>query len=100
VNSSHRRKREVSNIVVKLLTLDFVLQHLDADYFDEESDKVGYFHGELGIEKAYLPFHAYKPANKVKPPTTRYFVDKFPIFSAAAPLAHGLRRRRWRKPAV
>jgi hypothetical protein len=80
VNSAHRRKREISDIVVKLLTLDFVLHHLDADYFDEESDKVGYFHGELGIDQAYLPFRAYKPAIEAKPPTTRYFVDKFPVF--------------------
>jgi hypothetical protein len=80
IDSSHRRAGEASSIVVKLLTLDFVLRHLEADYLDEERDKVSYFHEELGIDKAFLPFRAYKPANTSTPPTIRYFVDKFPIF--------------------
>jgi hypothetical protein len=79
VNSSHRRTHEIAKIVTKLLTLEFVLRHLDADYLDEESDKLKYFHDELGIDKAYLPLRVYKPGNVTTPPTTRYFVDKFPI---------------------
>lgn len=80
VNSSHRRAHEISKVVTKILTLEFVLHHLDADYLDEEPDKLHYFHEELGIDKAYLPLRVYKPANASTPPTTRYFVDKFPIF--------------------
>jgi len=80
VNSSHRRAHEIAKIVVKLLTLEFVLHHLDAHYLEEEPDKVRYFHDELGIDKAYLPLRVYKPGNTTTPPTTRYFVDKFPVF--------------------
>jgi hypothetical protein len=80
VNSSHRRTHEIAKIVTKLLTLEFVLHHLDGDYLEEEPDKVRYFHDELGIDKAYLPLRVYKPGNPATPPTTRYFVDKFPIF--------------------
>ncbi len=80
VNSSHRRAHEIAKIVVKLLTLEFVLHQSDADYLDEEPDKVRYFHDELGIDNAYLPLRVYKPTNATTPATTRYFVDKFPIF--------------------
>lgn len=80
VNSSHRRVHEISKIITKLLALEFVLHHLDGEYLDEEPDKLHYFHEELGIDKAYLPLRVYKPANASTPPTTRYFVDKFPIF--------------------
>jgi hypothetical protein len=80
VNSSHRRTREIGKIVTKLLTLEFVLHHLDADYLEEEPDKVCYFYDELGIDKAYLPLRVYKPGNSTTAPTIRYFVDKFPIF--------------------
>jgi hypothetical protein len=80
VNSSNRRNHEVSKIIVKLLTLEFVLGHQSCDYFDEETDKVRYFYETLGIDRAYLPLRVYKSVSTAIPPTTRYFVDKFPIF--------------------
>ena len=81
-NSSNRKRHEPSKIVVKLQTLDFVLDHLDADYLEEEPDKVRYFHEELGIEKHLLPARIYKAWNSKQPPCTRYFVDKYPLFIA------------------
>ncbi len=81
-NSSNRKRHEPSKIVVKLETLDLVLDHLDADYLEEEPDKVCYFHEELGIEKHLLPARIYNAWNSKQPPCTRYFVDKYPLFIA------------------
>ena len=79
-NSSNRKRHEPSKIVVKLETLDLVLDHLDADYLEEEPDKVCYFHEELGIEKHLLPARIYNAWNSKQPPCTCYFVDKYPVF--------------------
>ncbi len=79
-NSSNRRQHRFSKIVIKLETLDFVLDHLGATYLEEEDDKVGYFHQELGIEKHLLPARVYTARSRGSEPTTRYFVDKFPVF--------------------
>jgi hypothetical protein len=79
-NSSNRRQHRISKIIVKLEALDFVLDHLDATYLEEESDKVRYFHDELGIEKHLLPARVYPARNTGSDSTTRYFVDKYPIF--------------------
>jgi hypothetical protein len=65
---------------VKLTTLHFVLDNLDYKYLDEETDKVDYFVETQGIEKALLPARVYKPKNSQRPPCTRYFVDKYPIY--------------------
>ena len=66
-------------IKTRLAVLDFVLEHLDADYLEGEPDKLRYFEEELDIDRKNMPSRIYKGTNQ-SPDTARYFVDKFPIF--------------------
>ena len=65
---------------MKLSTMDYVLSHLEGQYFEEESDKVHYFTTELGPQKTLLPSRVYRPVRSTRPPSARYFVNQFPIY--------------------
>lgn len=76
-----RNCRRLSNdsIRTRLMILDFVLEHLQHQYLETETHKVGFFHRELGLPLAVLPGRIYKGKTS-NSPTKRYFVDRFPIF--------------------
>lgn len=82
-DNRHRRLRPVFSIKNKLMTLDFVLQHQEHTYFATESEKLHYFLGELNLDPEVLPHANYRSREK-RTITTRYFIDKFPIFLSAA----------------
>jgi hypothetical protein len=81
-NVRNRRKHEFPFIKTRLLALDFILANQQHEYFEAQEDKVGYFTGTLGIRKPLLPAKLYLGLRN-HTITTRYFVDKFPMFLAA-----------------
>lgn len=80
-NVRNRREHEFQFIKTRLLALDFILANQQHDYFETEDDKVRYFCDTLGIDKQSLPAKLYL-GTKTASLTTRYFVDKFPMFLA------------------
>jgi hypothetical protein len=79
--TDNRNRREHSTPAMKkrLMGLDFVLAHPNYRYLATEREKVDYFSGTLGILLSTLPSKRYISL-KTPSTTTRYFVDKFPIF--------------------
>jgi hypothetical protein len=78
-NIRNRRDHEFQFIKTRLLTLDFILANQRHDYFETEDDKVRYFCDALGVEKHALPAKLYLGTRNPSI-TSRYFVDKFPMF--------------------
>jgi hypothetical protein len=75
----NRRRHSFDYIRTRLVLLDFVLAHPDYEYLETEPDKLRFFCDELGIAKDRLPKRVYV-GKQGSEPTTRYFVDKFPMF--------------------
>ena len=79
----NRRPREVLTIKNKLMGLDFVLAHLNVRHLATEQEKLDYFTGALGLDSSCLPSKLYRAAGAGKT-TTRYFLDKYPVFTFPA----------------
>ena len=79
--TDNRNRREHSALAVKkrLMSLDFVLAHDHYRFLATERERVDYFSGTLGISVSALPYKRYT-SPRTPSTTTRYFVDKFPIF--------------------
>jgi hypothetical protein len=78
-NIRNRREHEFSFIKIRLISLDYILANHSHDYFETEEHKVRYFTEGLGLSKECLPTKLYFGHN-TSSITTRYFVDKFPMF--------------------
>jgi len=78
-NIRNRRDHEFQFIKTRLLTLDFIMANQQQDYFETEGDKVRYFCEALGVERQALPTKLYLGTRNPSI-TSRYFVDKFPMF--------------------
>jgi hypothetical protein len=78
-NVRFRRKHSTEYIRTRLAALDFILGRLDCTFLESESQKVGFFTEQLGMDKKYLPAKRYAGAVRERF-TDRYFVDKFPMF--------------------
>jgi hypothetical protein len=83
-DNRNRRWRQPYSVKVKLMGFDFVLAHLEHRYFATESEKFDYFSGVLGINSKSFPTRVYH-SKSGRVTTTRYFVDKFPLFLSGAP---------------
>jgi hypothetical protein len=81
-NIRNRRDHEFQFIKTRLLALDFILANQQHNYFETEDGKVRYFCGALGVEKHALPAKLYLGTTNPSI-TSRYFVDKFPMFLPA-----------------
>jgi hypothetical protein len=77
-DNRNRRQRECLSIKNKLMGLDFVLAHPNNTFLATEQEKTQHFAHALGIAEAKLPARTYRSAPGA--PTTRYFVEKYPIF--------------------
>lgn len=77
-DNRHRRLRSLPAAQAKVMGLDFVLSHPGWAFLATEQEKVAHFHRSLGIGLASLPCKVY-PSPSGAAPTTRYFVDKFPV---------------------
>ncbi len=75
-DNRHRRPRDPVQVRLKLMALDYVLQHPDSRFLPTEQEKMEYFTGERGLSEGVLPSKVYagKGSN-----TRRYFIDKMPI---------------------
>lgn len=80
-NLRNRKAHSFDFIRTRLVLLDFILENLEFDYLETEPEKVSFFNEELGVSKDFLPAKVYE-GPPGRPPTIRYFVDKFPLFLA------------------
>lgn len=78
-DNRNRRTREILTIKNKVMGLDFVLAHRSVKFLATEQEKLDYFTGKLGLELPRLPAKRYRAAGPAET-TTRYFVDKYPVF--------------------
>ena len=81
-NLRNRKRHSLEFMRTRLVLLDFILANQEFAYFETEPDKVKFFCNELGISKDCLPAKVYEGATSDQQ-TTRYFVDKFPLFLAS-----------------
>lgn len=85
-DNRNRRSRQPLTIKNKLMGLDFVLAHPDYHYLETEQEKLDYFTGTLQISRSVLPAKLYRGPED-GPATARYFIDKYPVFTAAPAVA-------------
>ena len=80
-NLRNRKRHSFDFIRTRLVLLDFILANQDLTYFEMEQDKVSFFCSQLGVPQDCLPAKVYE-GTAPDQQTTRYFVDKFPLFVA------------------
>ena len=78
-NLRTRKKHELEYVKTRLAALDFVLAHLQHRYLETEADKVAFFSKEYKLATETFPVKQYR-AKKSADSTSRYFVDRFPMF--------------------
>ena len=74
-NVRHRREAHTIVLLRRLLSLDYLLEHLQLPWLPTEPEKVGFFES-LGIPRKLLPSRLYQGAVDKQ---TRYFPLKLPI---------------------
>ena len=78
-DNRNRREHAPAAIKTRLMGLDFALANPEHQYLATEREKLNYFTDTLGIPLSDLPWKRYL-SRKSRSTTTRYFVDKYPIF--------------------
>ena len=78
-DNRNRREHAPAAIKTRLMGLDFALANREYRYLATERQKLDYFGETLGIPLSDLPSKRYV-SRKSAATTTRYFVDKYPIF--------------------
>jgi hypothetical protein len=78
-DNRNRREHAPAAIKTRLMGLDFALANPEHRYLATEREKLNYFTETLGIPLSDLPWKRYV-SRKSQSTTTRYFVDKYPIF--------------------
>jgi hypothetical protein len=86
-NLPTRRRHSFSYIRTRLVQMDFLLENLQHDFLETESDKIDLFCKSLAVPRDALPARIYEGGGG-STPTVRYFVDRFPLF-LAAPVSGG-----------
>jgi len=78
-NLRNRREHEIEFIRQRIAMLDFVLANREYRYLETEPEKARFFCEQLRVPTHFLPAKSYQGSRNSQP-TTRYFVDKFPMF--------------------
>jgi hypothetical protein len=78
-DNRNRREHAPAAIKTRLMGLDFALANPEHRYLATEREKLNYFAETLRIPLSDLPWKRYV-SRKSRSTTTRYFVDKYPIF--------------------
>jgi hypothetical protein len=78
-NLRNRREHEIEFIRQRIAMLDFVLANQEYRYLETEPEKVEFFSERLKVPRHFLPAKTYQGSRNSQP-TTRYFVDKLPMF--------------------
>ena len=79
-DSNNRRSRGDQLLKTRLMALDFVLNHAEAQYLETEKDKITFFSQAFGARQEHLPTMHYRTRRNSDDVCTRYFVEKFPLF--------------------
>lgn len=77
-DSQNRRAKADTEIKVRLMQLDYLLDHFGETFLETAERKIQFFHGRLSIPSELLPRIVYRGAN-TSDAQTRYFADRFPI---------------------
>jgi hypothetical protein len=83
-DNRNRRSHPPFAVRRKLMILDFVLSHPEAQFFASEQERVSLFTETLGLPEGVLPVKYYA-SRKSHNRTARYFVDRNPVYLSAAP---------------
>jgi hypothetical protein len=78
-DNRNRRPRPPVGVLRNLMRLDFAVEHPDLDFLVTEREKVAHFLALPGVAAAHLPGRIYRSRSSPSE-TTRYFVDKTPVF--------------------
>src|SRR5882724_3345921 len=78
-DNRNRRMRPPVSIKNRLMSLDYVLDHPEHQYFATEQEKISHFTRTQGLDLADLPEKPFR-SPKAEDSTVRFFVDKYPIF--------------------
>ena len=81
----NRRHTSPALIARKLMVLDYVLGHHEREWYATEQDKVALFTARFDVAIGDLPHRVYTATDGVAGPTTRYFVQKLPIYLEGEP---------------
>jgi hypothetical protein len=82
-NSRNRRAHAPFVLKTKLMTLDFVLSHPEAQFMTTEGERIELFTDILKLSRTVLPAKFYTSKSRASR-TVRYFVDKNPVFLSSA----------------
>jgi hypothetical protein len=78
-NLRTRKKHELDYVKTRLVALDFVVGHPQYAYLETEAEKVAFFQNDWKLSRESFPVRQYR-ARRSAEITSRYFVDRFPIF--------------------
>jgi hypothetical protein len=81
-NSQNRRIKGDHEIRLRLMILDYLLEHLDMRILSTEPEKLEFFLAQTNITTAAIPTTIFQPSSGSGEPTHRYFTDRFPIVIA------------------
>jgi hypothetical protein len=76
-DNRNRREHQPSTVRLRLMALDFILEHPTYRYLATQQEKLAYFFVQRGIDAEALPARFFRSSGKL---TTRYFPDGFPQF--------------------
>ncbi len=82
-NSQNRRAKADTEIKLRLMQLDYLLDHFGETFLETAERKVQFFHEKLGVPLESLPRIVYGSGGAADT-QTRYFADRFPISVQAA----------------
>ena len=83
-DNRNRRIKQPLLTRLRLMALDFVLQYPEHPYLATEAEKTGFFRDVCGLSDDVLPARTYYAKRSEKGTTTRYFIEKYPVFRAGA----------------
>lgn len=76
-HNRNRREHQPSTVRLKLMGLDFILEHPEHRYLTTQEDKLSYFFEQRRVDPQILPSRFFRSNGTV---STRYFPDGFPQF--------------------
>lgn len=79
-DNRNRRVASPALIARKLMLLDLVLSEPEVEWFATEHDKVELFTSRYGVDRDDLPQRTFDGVGEDEPTSTRYFMDKLPIY--------------------
>jgi hypothetical protein len=76
-DNRNRREHQPATVRLRLMALDFILEHSEYRYLMTQQERLSYFFEQRGIDAEALPARFFRSNGKL---TTRYFPDGFPQF--------------------